>query len=170
MPTSSPTTLDDPATGQAEVPIRSRSERELARLLLAKARWKRQVTRLQARPSGPDHPGARDSGRRLATLPRHPSRSTLNLGRFRPGISAATFETVVRRRIIQPANPGLSHRRFKHFGLRSQGLQVDRPYRTIDWHDAFTQHRLIFGDRRVTRTVSGPTVSVGALDHRSRDR
>jgi hypothetical protein len=68
MPTSSPTALDDPATGpadrvgplrldQAEVPIRSRRGRELARLLLAKARWKRQLKRLEARPSGPDHPG-----------------------------------------------------------------------------------------------------------------
>ena len=68
MPTSSPTTPDDPATGpadhigrlclnQAEFPIRSRRARELAQLLLAKARWKRQLTRLQARPSGPDHPG-----------------------------------------------------------------------------------------------------------------
>jgi hypothetical protein len=64
MPTSSPPTLDDPATGpanrvgrlhldRAEVPIRSGRERELARLLLAKARWKRQLRRLEARPSEP---------------------------------------------------------------------------------------------------------------------
>jgi hypothetical protein len=61
MPTSSPTTLDDPATGpadrvgrlrldQAEVPIRSRRERELARLLLAKARWKRHVDTPRSSP------------------------------------------------------------------------------------------------------------------------
>ena len=52
---SASTPLDRPSSDAAD---RARRDREQARLVLAKSRWKRGLMRLEARPTGPGHVGA----------------------------------------------------------------------------------------------------------------